>query len=408
MKKYVFLTEHLSGLTGSERYVNNKCNFLRQIGWEVIVLWNYNIAPVQLEHIKCFDNKKYIHHELKFYPSWFSKIERDKVIDRLASVVGSADQIVLESSKLEIGAWGELLAKKLQCKHFVFVVTEEIKIQKKETFDFCYAKMKRNEFFTINEPAVKLLFSGFATIHHPENYYWSAIQGVEAIEYEFPAFDNLPRASYTITSFGRRKGYFPYMLNELKSFIMHHPEKTFNVFFLGDISNETEITDELRLENVNLSIYSHSVEIIPKQIFTKSDVVIATAGCVGLSASNGGRTISMDVNRNMPLGLYNYTTLDTNTFSGKYENNKTLSEWLLALLIEKEEFKPIVVSTSIHGFDYQLRNVNDCDYKYIDSTSVKEIITQHDGLYSLMVKIGLFRLVEYFYYKRRGVKVIRR
>ena len=149
MKKYVFLSEDLFGLTGSQRYVNNKCKYLRANGWEVIVFWNYNIAPVVLEHVKCFDNEKYIHHELKFYPSWFSKRERNKILERLASIIGEADQIVIESSKLELGAWGELLAKKLHCKHINFVLTEGVTIQNQETFDYCYAKLLKNEFFNI-------------------------------------------------------------------------------------------------------------------------------------------------------------------------------------------------------------------------------------------------------------------
>ena len=104
MKKYVFLTEDLYGLTGSQRYVNYKCKLLRESGWEVVVFWDYNIAPVELEYVKCFDSKEYIHHELKFYPSWFSGRGRKKVINRLASIIGEAEWIVIESNKLELGS----------------------------------------------------------------------------------------------------------------------------------------------------------------------------------------------------------------------------------------------------------------------------------------------------------------
>lgn len=408
MKKYVFLTEHLSGLTGSQRYVNNKCKLLRENGWEVIVLWNYNIGPVQLENVKCFDRLKYIYHELKFYPSWFTKKQRNKVLEKLASVIGEADQIVIESNKLELGAWGEFLAKKLHCKHICFVVTEQIKIHNKETFEFCYAKMKKNEFFTITDSAVKYLFSNFVAVEHSENYYWDAIQGVEVAKYNFPIFDNFPQSDFTITSFGRWKGYFPYMLEELKYFMLQHHDKTFNLFFLGDLRNETEIKESLSLNNVHLAIHPQGVEVVPLQIFTKSDVVIATAGCAWLSVFNGCKTISMDINRNVPLGLLRYTTLESNTYSGKYENNKSLSEWLHTLLIDKVEFTPIEGQRAQHAFDYQMRFVDPCDHNYIDSAKVNEQMTSHDRLYAFMVKMGLFHVVEYFYYKRRGVKIILR
>lgn len=407
MKKYVFITQSISGITGNQRYVNNKCKLLREDGWEVVVLWNYNIAPVQLEHIRCFDNEKYIHHELKFYPSWYTKKQRNIIIDRLANVVGEAEQIVIESNKLELGAWGELLAQKLNCKHINFVTSEGISINNKSTFDFCYSKLLRNEFFTITESAVKHLFSNYAAIEHPENYFWSATQGVDVEEYPFPEFDEQPLSDYIITSFGRRKEFFPYMLSELNLFISRHQNKTFNLFFLGEINNDVEIRNSLALPNVHLSIYPKEVTVIPSQVFSKSDIVIATAGCAYLSAIHGAKTISMDVNRNVPLGLYMYTTLESNTYSGKYKNDKSLSEWLQALLIEKVEYKRIE-DIIRHDYDYQMRFIDQHDNKYIDSTNVNELITRHDRFYSFLVKIGLFRVVEFFYFKRRDVKIIRR
>ena len=66
MNKYVFLTQSISGLTGNQRYVNNKCKLLREQGWEVIVLWDYNNAPVQLEHVKCFDDVIIFHERFKY------------------------------------------------------------------------------------------------------------------------------------------------------------------------------------------------------------------------------------------------------------------------------------------------------------------------------------------------------
>lgn len=408
MKKYVFLTEHLSGLTGSERYVNNKCKLLKEHGWEVLVLWNYNIGPVQLEYLKPFDNLKYIHHELKFWPSWFSERERNKVVNRLVSTIGCADQIVVESSKLEIGAWGELVAKRICCKHLIFVVTEDIRIHNRETFEFCYAKMKRDEFFTINEPAVKFLFSKFTSVEHPERYYWDAVQGVEVSEYPFPAFDLLPKANYTITSFGREKGYFPYMLDELKFFISQHPGESFNLFFLGGVCNENKIRDSLSLDNVNLAIYPQEVMVVPRQIFEKSDVVIATAGCALLSASNGCKTISMDVNKNVPLGLLYYTTLDSNTDSGQFENSKSLRQWLDSLLVNKVVIEKITNTYVLHDYKYQMKFISHVDCNYIDSSKLMEPMTRHDSFFSYIVKVGLFRVVEYLYYSRRGVKIIKR
>lgn len=399
MKKYVFLVKGIEDLTGSPRYVNNKCRYLKEQGWDVAVFWSYDISPAQLEHLIPFDKKEYIVHELLFFPCWFTKRQQNKIVERIIHQIGQAEQIVIESNKLQLGAWGEMIAQRLNAKHINFVTTEKIKIHNKSTFDFCYVKLQRQEFFTINKAAVAHIFSKFVSIDHPENYYWSASPGVEVEEYPFPAFDSLPYADYTITSFGRRKRYFPYMLSEFRQFISLHSDKRFNVFFLGDLSDQNEIKESLALDNVYLAIYPEAVKVVPLQIFTKSDVIIATAGCANI-ASRIGKVISMDVNNNVPLGLLRYTTFDSNTSSGLYENHFSLSEWLQVLLIDKKEFSIMSDPRVPHTFDYQMQFVTAPDGYYLDSSNVKEKISKRDKLWVFLIKIGLWKLVEYLYFTK--------
>ena len=401
MKKYVILCKGIEDLTGAPRYVNNKCRFLKEQGWEVFVFWSYDVSHAQLEHLIPFDKKEFIFHELLFFPCWFTKCRQKSVIAKIVKQIGEADQIVVESNKLQLGAWGEMLARKLKAKHINFVTTEKIKIHNKYTFDFCYAKLQRHEFFCINSAMAKHMFSNFISLEHPENYYWSASSGVEVKEYGFPAFDELPYADYTITSFGRTKSYFPYMLEELRSFITQHPDKTFNIFFLGDLKNIPEIQQKLKLGNVHLALHPEAIKVVPLQLFTKSDVVIATAGCASLAARKGGKVLSMDVNRHKPLGLLKYTTLDSNTYSGKYENNLSLSEWLQTLLIDRAVFQLMPQTGIPHSFDYQMQYATPPDGVYLDTSKVCERITKNDKLWMFLSKIGLFSLVDYLYFKKR-------
>ena len=403
MKKYVFLTQSISGITGNQRYVNNKCKLLRESGWEVIVLWNYNISPVQLEHVKCFDSKEFIHHELKFYPSWFSEKERNRILSRLASVIGFADQIVIESNKLELGAWGELLANKLHCKHINFITTEGIRIRNQSTFDYCYSKLQKYEFFNINPAAVTYFFSNFGPVESPENHYWSATPGVEVVEYSFPAFDELPPADYTITHFGRYKGYFPNLISELKAFTTCHQDKHFNIFFLGNSIPQEDIMTSLNQSNVHIAFHPE-VLVIPKQVFDRSDVIIATAGCASLASWYMPNVIAMDVVNMRPLGLLRRTTNDSNTAS----NNAgwSISQWLESLLIKRQTYPLLETQRSPHRFAYQMEFVDKCDYNYIDSTKVEEQMTRHDRLYAFLVRFGLYRVVEFFYFTKHGAKLL--
>ena len=403
MKKYVLLVKGIEDLTGAPRYVNNKCRYLKEHGWEVLVFWSYDVSPARLEHLIPFDKKEFIFHELQFFPCWFTKYKQQTVINNIAKRIGVADQIVIESNKLQLGAWGEMLAQRLNAKHINFVTTERIKIINKNTFDFCFAKMQKHEFFTISPEAVKFMFSNFIDLEHPEDYFWSASSGVEVEEYDFPDFDKLPQSDFTITSFGRTKGYFPYMLEELRLFISKHQDKSFNLFFLGDLNNIAEIQEKLQMNNVHLVIHPEAIEVIPLQIFTKSDVVIATAGCANIAARKGGKVLSMDVNRKVPLGLLKYTTMDSNTYSGKYENHLSLSEWLHTLLMDQTVFQKLVDPQVFHSFDYQMQFIIPPDGHYFDSSKVCENITKNDKLWMLLSKIGLFRLVDYMYFSKRKV-----
>ena len=404
MKKYVFLTMSIEGVSGNPRYVNNKCGWLKAHGWDPIVFWSFDKTQVELEHTKPFADKKYLFHELNFYPSWFSCRKRSSIVDSIIKTIGSAEEIVIESNKLQLGAWGELIAKKLGVKHIVFVTTEKLVIQNQSTFDFCYKKLLRGEFFNINPAAIKHLFSRFIDVKEPEKYYWDAMMGVDVENTVFPSFDELPEADYTITHFGRTKGYFSYMIEELKRFITVHKDKRFNLFFLGQIINPDVLKNELELPNVHLTIHP-PVVVVPKQIFTKSDIVIGTAGCALLSSNNGCKTIAMDVNQNVPLGLIHYTTLDCNTCSGKYKNEKSLSQWLESILIKKEEYTKMVVQDNYHDFDYQMRFVTPPDGLYIDSSKVRENKTRNDKTMIFLSKIGLFKLVDYFYFTKMYVGV---
>lgn len=407
INKYIFLVKGIEGLSGGPRYVNNKCRYLKEHGWDVQVIWTYDVERAQLEHVRPFDNPKHIFHELQFYPNWFAKRQRNKIIDRIIAVVGKGNQIVVESNKLQLGAWGELLAERLRAKHICFVTTERVKIKNKPTFDFYYSKLKRNEFFTIHEAAVNYLFSDFAEIKHPESYFWSAMQEVDVKEMSFPAFDNMPKADYVITHFGRTKGYFKYMLDEIKQFVVQNKNKTINLFFLGEVSEQSNIEKAINQFRNRIMVFFHpAVRVIPLQVFRKSDVIIATAGCAWCATNGGGKVISMDVNRNVPLGLMGYTTFDCNTWSGTYvdENNRSLYDWLHTLLIEKKSFQKLNTPDYIHDFDYQMRYVTKPDGKYLDANKFQERITSHDKLLITINKFGSFKLVDRIYFARKGEK----
>lgn len=403
MKTYLILTRSITGLSGNPRYVNNKCKLLKEAGWNPIVVWNYNSGNIELEHVKPF--KQNVLHELQFFPCWYSKIVQESILKKIINIIDCNDELIIESNKLQLAAWGELLAKRCNAKHIIFITSEGIKLENRSSFDFFYRKLLKKELFTINEGSVQKLFQKFITIKEPEKYCWAAAPGVEVQEKTFPQFDQMPPSDYVISHFGRYKPYFKEMVNEIKSFITQNPSYSFNLFFLGDVSkSECDLVQIFTgVRNVNVFVHP-PMSIIPQIFFKKSHLVIATAGCASIAWQNKSKVISMDVQTHKPLGLLGYTTLDTNVDSKRFDNKFSLSEWLEKILIEKISFRELSNIPRKQYFDSQIKYFTPSDGVYINSEDVEEKITQNDKLLKYISKIGFYKLVNFLFYYKRGIK----
>lgn len=403
MRAYLILTRSITGLSGNPRYVNNKCKLLKESGWKPIVIWNYNSGEIELEHVKSFRNN--VLHELQFFPCWYSKRVQDGILNQMMDIVGCVDELVIESNKLQLAAWGELFAKKYKIKHVIFITSEGVVLRNKASFDFFYSKLRKGEFFAINEGSVRNLFKNFTDIENPRNYCWSASPGVEVQDIPFLAFEKLPPSDYTISHFGRYKSYFPKMLEEIKQFVSQYQDKSFNLFFLGDVSDLSCYLKDFFMGLHNVRVFVHPpLLIIPKCFFEKSHIVIATAGCASIARFNNAKVISMDVKTFKPLGLLGYTTLDTNADSLRYNNKLSLSEWLYSVLIKKDSYQEIMSNQSRCYFDSQMKYFDNKDDVYIDCENVDEPITKYDRILKIISKAGWYKVVNFMYYRKRGIK----
>ena len=113
--KFVFLTFTMEGVTGGPSYINNKVKWLKEQGWEVIVFDHYGSLNVKskivLENLKPYCTNRFL--ELFFPPKYFSKKQRERIINMLVETIGKSDDYVIETNTPRMALWGELLAKKL-------------------------------------------------------------------------------------------------------------------------------------------------------------------------------------------------------------------------------------------------------------------------------------------------------
>lgn len=367
--KYVILTYQMAGFTGAPSYINNKVRWLKERGVDTVVFDNYGglfiNKEIVLEYLLPYKNNRML--ELFFPPSYFTKRQRTRIIERLLMTVGDAEDCVVESNSPRLALWGELLAERLGAKHLILNVGEQHSIHNNEEFGFLDFKLNRHELFTIKPQTIINMFKGYRTISDDEaqNAFFAASMGVKAEDVPMTELDDLPEAKYIILSFGRYKPYFDNMVKGVVDFSEKHSEDSVNFLIMGDVALPPQ-TEKMLESAPNLFVkFIPSKRPVPKAVFDYSDVVIATAGCANLSYKTGAKTISMDVNTCLPLGVMGYTTIDSVYSSNKeqphYDVCNLLEDVLVHRLFDGEQ--RMIKKCSGKGFDFQWELINN-DRKY--------------------------------------------
>lgn len=367
--KYVILTYQMAGFTGGPSYVNNKVKWLNNKGIDTVVFDHYGSLSLKgeivLENLLPYNNNRLL--ELFFPPSYFSKRQRAKILDSVIRKIGTSDDYVVETNSPRLALWGELVAERIHAKHLILNIGEYVAIHNEEEFRYMEFKLDRHELFTIKPQTIINMFKGYRTISDDEaqNAFFAASMGVKAENVPMPELDDLPEAKYIILSFGRYKPYFDNMVKGVVEFSEKHSEDSVNFLIMGDVALPPQ-TEKMLESARNLYVkFIPSKRPVPKAVFDYSDVVIATAGCANLSYKTGAKTISMDVNTCLPLGVMGYTTIDSVYSSNKeqphYDVCNLLEDVLVHRLFDGEQ--RMIKKGSGKGFDFQWDLINN-DRKY--------------------------------------------
>ena len=405
MKTYIFLTHAFHGYTGGPSYVRNKKIWLENHGWKVI---GFDLFPkregendINFKELKEFRDNRL--EELQIHPSWFSCRTRETVLNRILNQIDlNSEQIVIESNTQTEAEWGELLANKINAKHLIYLIGENVYLKTKEEFDFFYFKKERGELFSISRQAFQLFFKPFITVNDEDTMYWNAMSSIEPQEISVPELDKIQQADYNICHFGREKNYLSYVIPQLETFVNLFPARRFNIIFFGTEQLCKYNTDKLSsFNNVHL-YFIKSYFPIPKKIFKISDVVIATAGCARIAFGEEATTVSMNVETNVPLGILGYTTNNISYSSDQYPDSKLeLSEILSDILIEqkyKNEEPSIKLEERKNGYNYQMSFINNSREFYPSVLKIKGVLDLKRSIVRIFARLNLLRMFNSFKY----------
>lgn len=404
MKVYIFLTNSLGGYSGGPSYVRNKKLWLEKQGWIVIAFdsTGQTKASIDYSELKDYENNRI--EELFYHPSWFCEKARERVINSITSRVSiKSVEIVLESNTPIQAEWGEIISKRINAKHLIYLIGENVKISDANEFRFFYHKYIYNELFSISSRAFQSLWGNWLKVEDADKHYWNAMSMTMPQDVESSDLDSLNDSDITITHFGRLKDYMPDVINEVCVFAKNNSEKKINLICYG-INKLPSIFKEqlLAIRNIHFYLFDSTFPI-PNKLFKISDVVVATAGCAAISFFTGTKTISYNVETNYPLGLMGYTT-DQISFCDQniHENKQTLHEILYDLLINKtyDYSAPLKFHDFDKGYEYHISFINNIKEYYKDVLKINHYKSLNGCINKLFCKSGLVHIASLLRYKR--------
>lgn len=319
MKLYIFLTANIHPIGGIQSYVAGKAAYLEEHGWTVKLFFSGTARG------RCAIPflERYLEGglpELEFPPEEWSRGIRNSTFNKIRNIIGcdieQAECIDIESQNDVTALWGEPLARMLQAKHVCFLCCEVFRGARKyyaqylEFFDF---KHKRRELTCIHEDSMEKLFDGYKEVSQQERYVFFAgtieiVQDIEDIRVE-----ELEQYDWNICCIGRaEKTCVPGIIDGIGRFARKHSEKKIQIIMVGELGRKREVLDQkLKLtENIHITEMGDMVPI-PRQLFDKTDVVIARAGCAECAVEENVPTIVVDVNNGMANGILGYTTFNS-------------------------------------------------------------------------------------------------
>lgn len=341
-KYYIFLTGDIHPIGGMQNYVAGKARWLEENGWQVrVFFWGAADGKCKMSFLNRYLAGGTM--ELGTPPGEWTKGIRRRTLNHMMSVVGpgarQADTAIVESQDDTTALWGELLAERLHAKHMCFNCTEGFRGPRKhyaEYLDFFDFKHRRRELACIHTDSMQKLFEGYKKVKPEERYLFDAANEGPVQDVEDERVEKLKKYDWNICCIGRaEKTCKQELMKGIRKFAQNYPQKSIQFVMVGNPGDREDwIKEQLgSLKNVRLSFIGDMVPI-PRSLFKKIDVVIASAGCAECAVYEGVPTIVMDVENSLANGILGYTTFSP-LFHEKNVAQTSFDKALEQVLIEQ-------------------------------------------------------------------------
>ena len=103
MNTYIFLTFSIIGVGGSQIYTRNKALFLKEHGWNVIIVSALE-GEILIEDLKLYESC--IIPELRFKPHIYSKSVTETILKKISTEISTEGDVIIESHSILLSLWG--------------------------------------------------------------------------------------------------------------------------------------------------------------------------------------------------------------------------------------------------------------------------------------------------------------
>lgn len=365
--------------------MRNKVVELKKRGFEVFV-FHAKKGPVYI-----YDLKEYSSNfipELRYPPICFRERERHNVVSTIIDLCdGIPNDSIIDTSCISNLEWGELIAKKCNCKCVGFLVDERFKATEGE-LEFLRFKQLRKELAGTSQQSLKILFGNKYTLTEEECYFFNPYcsNTVDDVDHPVVKMLNKGEGIITIGFLGRLdKGYMIKALEEVVNYTMLHPTCIFNIVVIGGGSSPKYKDNIERLfnniKNVNL-IMTGFIFPIPRSLLKEFNVCISSAASARVVANEGIPTVYVNAFSGKPVGIMNYTMSIQDDQKARYSEEyidmtKTLDDILFGDYMVRTKPLSELNTTEVDALisseiDTQLNFIKACgDRAYYEVTSIR-------------------------------------
>ncbi len=333
--RHYIILGFIFNIGGGQLYTRNKTDYLKRNGWKVSVYTGRDGALI-LEEMRAY--KGNFIKELDCLPFFIPKKRREEIITLISRNTQQADSIVIESHKMAMSVWGEMIAERIGARHVIFDLDEEFPEFQKWQYEFLDFKHKRKELAGIKNVSLSRMFGSYKKVEQAEAYCLNFVDFNTFSPKNNVAMNDYEKGDIGFGSISRlNKPYIIPMFENIAVLAGRHPELAFSVAFIGcgDEDNILQAVRKIADKKDNLKLFAYGfLSPVPSKIL-EADCFINTAGSAHMTACAGKLTVGVDTSTCKPIGLLGIDVAEA-LFQPEGKCMPDLCEYLEDMLFRKD------------------------------------------------------------------------